>query len=244
MNLLTNHSISVDCVIFGFDGAALKVLLIRRCTKDDDLCDYKLPGSLIQENEDLSNAAYRVLRDHTGMSNIFLRQFSVFSDPTRISGDELEWLNAHYGVHTERVVTVTYYSLIKLSDKSQPTRHNDTEWVDVQSVKRLAMDHKQILIEALTTLNKQFIQEPIAFELLPRKFTIRQLQNLYEAILGIEIDNRNFRKKVLSCGYLTATAEREKDVAHKPAIFYTFNKSRYEKDVKKKTKLNFINWQG
>ncbi len=96
---------------------------------------------------------------------------------------------------------------------------------------------------ALETLGRQLMVEPIAFELLPRKFTLRQLQVLYEAILGIEIDNRNFRKKVLSSGYLRETGKREKHVAHKPAMFYSFDKGRFQKDVRQKFRLNFINWQ-
>ena len=105
------------------------------------------------------------------------------------------------------------------------------------------MAHKQIMARALETLGRQLMVEPIAFELLPRKFTLRQLQVLYEAILGIEIDNRNFRKKVLSSGYLRETGEREKHVAHKPAMFYSFDKGRFQKDVRQKFRLNFINWQ-
>lgn len=135
-------------------------------------------------------------------------------------GEELRWLNEYYGVHTGRVVTVGYYALVKLNEAliaSAAAEH--AQWVGVERVTRLAMDHKQIMARALETLGRQLMVEPIAFELLPRKFTLRQLQVLYEAILGIEIDNRNFRKKVLSSGYLRETGEREKHVAHKPAMF-------------------------
>ena len=147
-------------------------------------------------------------------------------------------------MNTGRVVTVGYYALVKLNEAliaSAAAEH--AQWVGVERVTRLAMDHKQIMARALETLGRQLMVEPIAFELLPRKFTLRQLQVLYEAILGIEIDNRNFRKKVLSSGYLRETGEREKHVAHKPAMFYSFDKGRFQKDVRQKFRLNFINWQ-
>ncbi len=248
MTPLTNHSISVDCVVFGFDGTALRVLLVKRPVPTelaDDICRYKLPGSLIHQDEDLNTAAHRVLKEYVGTLDIYLKQLHVFSSPHRVEGTELQWLNDFYSVNTSRVVTVAYYSLVKLSARlTAYTTTKKAEWAEVQSVKRLAMDHKAILMEALDTLARQFVSQPIAFELLPRKFTIRQLQSLYEAILGIEIDNRNFRKKVLSSGYIIPTEEKEKEVAHKPARYYTFNKGRYERDAKRKTRLNFINWQG
>lgn len=243
----TNPSISVDCVVFGFDGASLKVLLIKRDfinEAGEQVTDYKLPGSLIFENEDLNSSANRTLEEYTGNRDIYLRQLHVFSQPDRVRGDELSWLNAHYGVNTSRVVTVAYYSLVKLGLKLISYSENKgARWVDIESVHHLAMDHKDILVYALHMLNKQFMAEPIAFELLPRKFTLKQLQLLYEAILGVDIDNRNFRKKVLSSGYIQATDEKEKNVAHKPAIFYTFNKNKFVKDTKQKFRLNFINWQ-
>ncbi len=249
MTPLTNHSISVDCVVFGFDGKVLKVLLIKRnadgSSLPEDICEYKLPGSLILQNEDLNTSANRVLSKYLGVLDIYLKQLHVFSDPDRVKGYELEWLCNHYKVNTTRVVTVAYYSLVKLTPKLISfAGMRGGEWIEVQSVRKLAMDHKMILADALDALSKQFVAEPIAFELLPRKFTIRQLQTLYEAILGIDIDNRNFRKKVLSSGYITPTTEKQKDVAHKPALYYVFNKNQYERDTKRKFRLNFINWQG
>ena len=115
------------------------------------------------------------------------------------------------------------------------------KWVDVQSIRSLGLDHKEIVMCALETLSRELMQLHIAFELLPRKITIRQLQNLYEAVLGIEIDNRNFRKKILSSGYLIPTNEKEEGVAHKPAQYYIFNKTQYEREQKSKFRLNFIN---
>ena len=140
------------------------------------------------------------------------------------------------------MVTVGYYALVKLDAPTIAyTTAKGARWVDVESIQRLAMDHKQILASALATLCREMLQSPVAFELLPRKFTIRELQTLYSAVLGIEIDNRNFRKKILASGFLTPTAEKEQGVAHKPAQYYTFNRSAYKRALKEKLRLGFIN---
>ncbi len=246
----TNSSISVDCVVFGFDGQSLKVLLIKRKYREllptgetVNKEDYKLPGSPIFNDEDLSSSAYRILEELTNLKHIYLKQLHVFSDPNRIDEKSLGWLNETYGLDTKRIISIAYYSLVKLNSKMLAhTAMKKAEWHDVQSIKKLALDHKEILVTALGTLNKQLLNEPIAFELLPRKFTIRQLQTLYEAILGIDIDNRNFRKKLLGSGYLEELEEKEKNVAHKPARYYIFNRNYYEREIKKRSKLNFINW--
>lgn len=244
MSVQTNQSLSVDCAVFGFNGKTLKVLLIeRRYSKPDVRLDpLKLPGAMILENETLPEAAYRVLEEATGLKNIYLKQMDIFSDPKRVSGEELEWINRYHGINTERVVTVGYYALVKLDARMVAyTTAKGAQWVDVDAIQRLAMDHKQILTAALSVLCREMLQSPVAFELLPRKFTIRTLQNLYSAVLGIEIDNRNFRKKILSSGFLIPTAEKEQGVAHKPARFYTFNRNAYRKAVREKLKLGFIN---
>ncbi|MDR0955292.1 MAG: NUDIX hydrolase [Rikenellaceae bacterium] len=245
-----NPSISVDCVVFGFDGTSLKVLLVKRGYRERQPDgqtvlreDVKLPGSPIYQDEDVSSSAYRILEEMTNLKQVYLKQLQVFSDPDRIGDDDLGWLNETYGFETRRIISIAYYSRVKLSPKIiSHTAMRRAEWHDVQSVKRLALDHKAILMTALKTLSTQLANEPIAFELLPRKFTIRQLQNLYEAILGIEIDNRNFRKKILGSGYLEPLQEREKGVAHKPAQYYQFNRHAYERETRLKSKLNFINW--
>ena len=250
MAYINNPSISVDCVVFGFNESDLKVLLVD-FIKDHESIDTtlnrherKLPGSLIQEQEDLSSAAQRTLSEMTGLNDIFLRQLYVFSDPLRISKPEdLNWLERTYGVKVFRIVTVAYFALVKINKSVlQRTIEGEARWHSVLNIKQLAFDHKQILMKALEVLSQQLLNEPIAFELLPKRFTIRQLQNLYEAILGIEIDNRNFRKKVLIFPCIKALEEKEKGVAHKPARLYKFDKPMYEKDIKQKLKynLNFI----
>lgn len=244
MSIQMNQSLSVDCAVFGFDGQSLKVLLVERNYGMDDtrLQRLKLPGSMIQENETLPEAAYRVLESTTGLRNVYLKQMDIFSDPNRVSGEELKWINAYHGIHTVRVVTVGYYALVKLEPRIiNYTTAKGAQWVNVEAIQRLAMDHIQILSTALRLLCREMLQSPVAFELLPRNFTIRQLQTLYSAVLGIEIDNRNFRKKILSSGFLTPTAEYEQGVAHKPARYYTFNKRAYSKALKEKLRLSFIN---
>ncbi len=244
MSIQMNQSLSVDCAVFGFNGQSLKVLLIERrdYTPDSHLDRLKLPGAMILENETLPDAANRVLAEATGLRDIYLKQMEIFSDPNRVNGEELAWINRYHGIRTERVVTVGYYALVKLDNRTIAyTTAKGAQWVEVEAIQRLAMDHKQILSTALSALYREMIQSPVAFELLPRKFTIRQLQTLYGAVLGIEIDNRNFRKKILSSGFLTPTEEKEQGVAHKPAQYYTFNKNAYQKAVKERQKLGFIN---
>lgn len=250
MAYINNPSISVDCVVFGFDKTELKVLLVdflkdaKGADSSMNKHEKKLPGSLIQENEDLSSAAQRTLSEMTGLNDIFLRQFYVFSDPNRVSKPEdINWVEKTYGVKVSRIVTVAYFALVKINKSVlQRTIEGVARWHSVLNIKQLAFDHKLILMKALEVLSQQLLNEPIAFELLPKRFTIRQLQNLYEAILGIEIDNRNFRKKVLVFPCIKALEEKEKGVAHKPARLYKFDKPMYEKDIKQKMKynLNFI----
>ncbi len=244
MLVQTNHSLSVDCVVFGFDGRSLKVLLVERryrASLPDQAREYKLPGSMILEAETLPNAANRVLSEMTGLRDVYLRQTHIFSDPERVAADELRWINEFHGIDAQRVVTVGYYALVKLDKRMvEHTTSRGAHWEVIEDVKHLAMDHKLILGDALDVLCGQIITSPIAFELLPRKFTIRQLQTLYSAVLGVDIDNRNFRKKILGSGYLIATGERERGVAHKPAEFYTLNRAVFNRAVKNKFKLGFI----
>lgn len=244
MTIQMNSGISVDCVVFGFDGKELKVLLIKRKYTTDEVSenDPKLPGAMILENETLPQAASRVLEESTGLCDIFLKQVGIFSDPKRVSGKELDWICKYHNIRTERVVTVGYYALVKLTDKIiRYTMRKGASWVNVDDIHFLVMDHMEILGEALTALQKEMMLSPIAFELLPRKFTIRQLQNLFSAVSGISIDNRNFRKKILSSGLLIPTGEKEKAVAHKPALYYEFNRHAYKKAMKERNRLEFIN---
>jgi len=238
MNRLNPH-ISVDCVIFGFDGRQLKVLLIEReqLSEENKASSsglLKLPGNLISDTEDLDHSAYRVLKELTGLDNIFLKQFAVFGNPNRLnSSNDLAWLRSTSGLHIERVVTVAYYSLVKINE-SNPTESllAKTNWMPVKDLPQLTFDHNLIIAEALEALRKELRTEPIGFELLPKKFSIRQIQSLYEVILGNNLDNRNFRKKVRKLEYFVALPEKEESVNHKPAQLFKFDKKVFTKNRK------------
>jgi 8-oxo-dGTP diphosphatase len=240
MNRLNPH-ISVDCVIFGFDARQLKVLLIEReQLKEEDTKLpsglLKLPGNLISDTEDLDHSAYRVLRELTGLDNIFLKQFAVFGNPDRLQNlNDLAWLRRTSGLPIERVLTVAYYSLVKINE-SNPTKSllSKTRWFPVKELPRLSFDHNLIIDTALEALRKELRTEPIGVELLPKKFTLRQIQSLYEVILGNTLDNRNFRKKIVKLKYFIPLPEKEKKVNHKPARLYRFDKKVFlnnKKDI-------------
>jgi len=234
--ILLNPHVSVDCVIFGFDAGKLKVLLIEREMIPNSLLQghkLKLPGSLISENEDLDTSAIRTLEELTGLDNIFLKQFGVFGSPHRLRPyEDLEWLRKTSGMNVDRVVTVAYYSLIKVSESNITSR---TIWLPVNELPELIFDHNRIIIKALELLRREFRIGAHCFELLPKKFTIRQMQDLYEAILDEVFDSRNFRKKIRPLEFIVSLPEKEKGVSHKPAGLYRFDKRLYEKHRKVKS---------
>jgi 8-oxo-dGTP diphosphatase len=228
-----NPHVSVDCVVFGFDSKKLKVLLIERehaGIEDSSSHKLKLPGSLILENEDLDASAYRTLKELTGLDNIYLKQFQVFASPDRLNlMDDIAWLKTTSGTNVGRVVTIAYYSLIKLQDSNSTEK---TIWHSVDQLPELIFDHNLILKMAWEVLKREIRTEPICFELLPKKFTIRQMQDAYEAILGERLDNRNFRKKIMPLKFLVMLNEKEKGVNHKPAYLYKFDRKLYAKHRK------------
>ena len=236
MSQKLNPHVSVDCVIFGFDELSLKVLLVDRnlgLSSDNYIAPeaLKLPGSMVYDDEDVDTAAIRVLKDLTGLENIYLQQFHVFGSPDRLrKKEDLEWLQAVAKMKINRVVTIAYYSLIKLH-KAMPCEGKVT-WCDVSNIPELAFDHKEIVIKGLQVIRRELHNEPIAFELLPKKFTIRQLQTLYEIILDKKLDSRNFRKSIAKWGYLIQVDEKEKNVAHKPAQYFKFDRKIYIKKLK------------
>ncbi|MCF8277716.1 MAG: NUDIX domain-containing protein [Flavobacteriales bacterium] len=226
-----NPNVSVDCVIFGFDVQGLKVLLIERDNPDNtEGKNFQLPGDLIRNDENLDQAANRVLKELTGLNDLFLEQFAAFGDPLRAKREnDLEWLRSVRKDPDARVVTIGYYSLIK-PENFKPSANSfarKAEWIGLNEVPELAFDHNLILESALEALRKKIRVEPIGFELLPKKFTLRQLQSLYEAVLGIEIDKRNFRRKVMSLDFLLHLDEKQQGVAHKPARLFQFNVKAY-----------------
>ena len=217
-------ALSVDCVIFGFDENKLKVLLIR-----SDLKKFKdkwsLLGDLLNPNEDLDAAAYRILKERTGLDDLFLEQVNTFGK-----------INRHPG---GRVVTVAYYSLINILHHQLKITDNELHWHDVASVKDLAFDHQDIFESCYQRLQKRIQEHPLGFSLLPNKFSLRELQNLYEAILGVKLDRRNFRKKFFSMDFLVDIQEIEKNVSHRPGKLYQFDYKKYELKKKKWSGIDF-----
>ncbi len=232
MNARINPNVSVDCVIFGFDFEELKVLLIQRQESPEGTAgSWALPGNLIRDDESLDQAAQRVLLELTGLKNIFLEQFQAFGDPGRVRrAEDKAWLNYMRDQPNARVITVAYYSLVKLMDfePSPSSFARNVDWFAIDDVPRLAFDHNSIVQQALSALQGHLRQRAVGFNLLPPKFTLGQLQRLYEAILRVELDKRNFRKKMLKKGILQPLDEKQQGVPHKPAQYYRFDRERYE----------------
>jgi hypothetical protein len=228
-----NPNISVDCVIFGYDLKDLNVLLVERTliseSGEEVFSDHTLLGNHIYEEEDIYDAARRILQDLTGFEDIFLEQFHAFADPDRLKKKkDQQWLQSIGHDPDTRVITVGYYALLHCNDVRIHTGNRKVEWVPVNLVDELAFDHNLILQQAMEDLRNKAMLSPIAYQLLPRKFTLSQLQKLYEVIFNIELDKRNFRKKVARMKYLIPLNEKQKGVAHKPAQLYMFSHEVFE----------------
>jgi 8-oxo-dGTP diphosphatase len=211
-----NIAISVDCVIFGYDNKELKVLLIK-----SDLEEFSglwsLLGDLVRPNEDLESASYRILKERTGLNDVYLEQVYTFGSLTRHPSG--------------RVITTAYYSLVDINHYQLKLMHNELHWHRMKDLRDLAFDHKLILNTCLQRLREQVMERPIIFNLLPEKFSLRQLQELYQAILGVQLDRRNFRKKIALKDWIEDAAEMETDVPHRPGKLY-----KVKRLVKKKNR--------
>lgn len=217
-------ALTVDCVVFGFDEGELKVLLIQRAL-DPFKGRWALPGGFVHLDETLDTAARRELAEEAGLQEVFMEQLYTFGAVNRDP--------------RERVVSVAYYALVKLAahETKAATDATEARWFPISQVPKLAFDHAEILATALARLKSKVRYGPIGFELLPPKFTLSQLQHLYEAVLGGELDKRNFRKKVLSFGLLVALDETQMTGRHRPAQLFRFDADKYEK--LKKRGFNF-----
>jgi 8-oxo-dGTP diphosphatase len=217
-------ALTVDCVVFGFDEGELKVLLIER-GQDPFKGRWALPGGFVRVDETLDDAARRELAEETGLKNVFLEQLYTFGAVNRDP--------------RERVVSVAHYALVKLSDHraKAATDASNAEWFPVSKAPALAFDHADILTTAQARLKSQVRYEPIGFELLPPKFTLSQLQHLYETVVGAVLDKRNFRKKVLGFGLLVPLKQKQMTGRHRPAQLFSFDAEKYEK--LKKRGFNF-----
>ena len=233
-NLTTNlnQQISVDCCIFNFNQGHLNVLLIKRKSKNksgEELL--ALPGDLVYNNETLNNAAERVLKELTDLEHVYLEQVGAFSDLHRLSKPEdKHWLKSFRTNPNARVITIGYYSLTKINENlAHPNSFaEELRWIPVKSIESLAFDHMEILAASIAALQTRIKTKPIGFNLLPKKFTLSQLQELYEAILDKSIDKRNFRRKMLKLGIIIPLDKYQENVSHKPAQYFSFDKEKYE----------------
>ncbi len=233
-NTLAKIHLSVDCTVLGFNGNRLEVLLIRRTGEEGGKAfhDMKLPGSLILDNEELDDAARRVLTELTGLKNIPLQQFRAFGSKDRTKDPkDVHWLEHAQKAHVERIVTVAYVALVKICRTiARDMEGSEALWVPVDALPPLAFDHNEIISEALGHLRTGAVTNPsILYDLLPRKFTVTQLRTLYEVIFGVKLDPANFYKKMTQMPYVVALDERERGVAHRAARFFRFDKNAYNK---------------
>lgn len=230
MNELNYHykyphpSVTTDCVIFGFDGTRLNVLLVERGIepfKDR----WAFPGGFLKMDESAETGALRELQEETGLKGAYIKQFHAFSAPNRDP--------------RERVITIAYYALVRMQEVKGGDDAARAEWFALEEVPSLAFDHDLILRMALKELRKQIHFEPIGFELLSEKFTIKELQNLYEAILDVKFDRRNFYNKMK---HLEILSQLDETVLHSPqkeANLFAFNKEKYEEMKQKGFRLEF-----
>ena len=207
--------IAVDCIIFGFDGKALKALLIKRGF-DPESGNWSLMGGFVKKHESVEAAAFRILEVLTGITNIYLEQLFSFGAPKRDPGG--------------RVVSIAYFALIKIDDYSDELmKEHNAKWFDIKRIPPMIFDHKKMILMAKDRLQQKVANHPIGFELLPEKFTLPQLQILYEAIYESTFDKRNFSRKILSLHILKKLDEKEKSLSKKGAFYYTFDHNKYKK---------------
>lgn len=224
--------ISLDCVIFGFHENELKVLVLHyKATQQ-----HALPGGFLMKEESLEDAASRVLQERTGLDNIFLKQFKVFSTPGRsrsnpaVKDVEHSGIKMDFDFFNQRFISVGFYALVDFT-RVHPTPDelsDSCDWVNLSDNISLMMDHNQIVEEALEAMRLQLNYQPIGYNLLPEKFTMPELQKLYETILGKELDRRNFQRKILSYKILNKLDERRTGGAYKAPYLYEFNLDNYQ----------------
>jgi ADP-ribose pyrophosphatase YjhB (NUDIX family) len=202
---------------------------------------WALPGGFIKKDETIENAAYRVLQERTGVDNIFLQQFNAFGDPNRSDASIHQNRLQEYGIKLskdnwllQRFITIGFYALIDFTDIKLKdfTTDESAAWIDINKLDNLMMDHESIVLKALETLRSQLAYLPIGRNLLPKKFTMPELQKLYETILDRKLDRRNFQRKMIGFGILNKLSETRKGGAHKAPFLYSFNDKKYQKALK------------
>lgn len=220
MNIYPNsrkHLLAVDCIIFGYDilEREIKLLLFKRIVEPAK-GRWSLAGGFVDPDESLDEAASRILRKLTGLDSVYMKQSYAYGEKDRDQGD--------------RVVSVAYFALIPIRDiDKELAERNGVSWRSLSSLPDLIFDHPLMVKRALSDLQNQVKIRPVGFELLPEKFTLVQLQDLYEAIYQRKVDKRNFRKKILSMGILEKLDEKERETSKKGAYYYKFNELTYKK---------------
>src|SRR5688572_11251924 len=207
--------LAVDCIIFGFDGKEMKALLIKRGFEPEK-GKWSLMGGFVNQDENVNDAAARILKELTGLTNIYMEQLQCFGNTDRDPAG--------------RVVSVAYFALINIADyNEQLISMHEARWFPLNKIPALIFDHKEMVQKGKETLVEKVANHPIGFELLPPKFTLTQLQNLYEAIYEMPLDKRNFTRKILSINVLQKLTEKEKESSRKGAFYYVFDKATYAK---------------
>lgn len=217
-------SVTTDCVIFTFDGTKLRVLLVQRGIEPYK-GQWAMPGGFLRMDESAERGALRELREETGMQAAYIKQFHAFTEPLRDP--------------RERVITIAYYALVKMQEVKGADDAADAQWFALDEVPSLAFDHDLILRTALNELRRQIHFEPVGFELLPEKFTIKELQNLYEAILDVHFDRRNFYNKMKRLEILMQQDETSNPTSKKEAYLFGFNAKKYNELKQKGFRLEF-----
>lgn len=207
--------VAVDCIIFGFDGKRMNALLIKR-DFEPAVGMWSLMGNFIMPNESTDDAAVRVLQQLTGLTDIYMEQLYCFGEVKRDTAG--------------RVISVAYFALINIQDyNNQISQDHEAQWFPLDSLPELVFDHRSMVMTARERLQLKVSNHPIGFELLPTKFTLPQLQSLYEAIYETTLDKRNFTRKILSLGILKKLDEKDKESSRKGAFYYVFDKEKYKK---------------
>ncbi len=219
-----NIATSVDCVIFGYEDRQLKVLLIKSDLKEFEGL-WSLLGDLVRPDEDIEKAAYRVLESRTNFEDVYLEQVYTFGNVSRHPSG--------------RVITVAYFSLVNIKSHKVALTDNELHWHAVKDIDQLAFDHKLILDTCLCRLQEKVMEQPIIFNLLSEKFSLRELQDLYEAILGVPLDRRNFRKRIMLKNWLVDLNEMEEEVSHRPGKLYKLKNVLKHKALSKKPVHHF-----
>ncbi len=235
-----NPNISVDCVVFGLRRNSLKVILVERSFEvldgeGEKVSDYKLPGSLVYNDELLDQAAQRVMRELTGLVNIRLERYDILDSLERVHKhlDKI-WLESTSGLEINRVVSVAFFGLVNLESDNKYVIDKSARWMDLEETKHLPFDHSEIIQRALLAVQESIRTGDLIFRVLPEKFTIAQLQRAAEVICGVKLDSRNFRKKLKKINFILPLEEKQIKVAHKPARLFGFDQKKYMESKRKK----------